>query len=329
MHPAFRIYEEATPELIQFLERTILGTNGARYQHLNTAKRIKELDNPLHLSLIRNEKIIANITFCRRGKNWYIRYFAFDSLFQSSSKTGNTKRNSVLRNDLKQFFKDKLDSGEVDCFYAYIDPKNDRSFDFAKELGFAKESTLYTQTFSRLSPKSSKRVKILDFDNPLLKEKIRSFELESFFHDVTTSDRFYGVISADNNLLAIAAINHLNWKIIRLPGRFGKALTKIIPYLPFFRKLIVPKNHQFLGLDHVWAQKDNPRLYMELIESILAIEKTNLAIWWTDSRVKKITPLNWGIGHKLLGVNPVDLYVLNQDKKHFPEPYFLIAIDFS
>jgi len=108
MHPAFRIYEEATPELIQFLERTILGTNGARYQHLNTAQRIKELDNPLHISLIRNEKIIANITFCRRGKNWYIRYFAFDMVFQSTSKKGKTNRNSLLRAELTQFFRDKL-----------------------------------------------------------------------------------------------------------------------------------------------------------------------------------------------------------------------------
>ena len=329
MHPAFRIYEEATPELIQFLERTILGTNGARYQHLNTAQRIKELDNPLHISLIRNEKIIANITFCRRGKNWYIRYFAFDMVFQSTSKKGRTNRNSLLRAELTQFFRDKLESGEVDCFYAYIDPKNDRSFIFANELGFTKKSTFYTQTFSRLSPKSSKSVKILKFDDPILEEKIKYFESESFFHDVKKSAEFYGLFSEDNNLIGIAAINRLNWKIFRLPGHFGKILTEIIPFLPFIKKIVVPNNHQFLGLDHVWIESDDPKFYTELFESILAIEDKKLAIWWADSRLEKLDPINWGIAHRFLGVNPVDLYVLNASKKSFFEPYFLISNDFS
>ena len=329
MHPAFRIYEEATPELIQFLEGTILGTNGARYQHLNTAQRIKELDNPLHLSLIRNEKIIANITFCRRGKNWYIRYFAFNSLFQSTRKKGKTNRNSQLRAELKQFFRNKLESGEVDCFYAYIDPKNDRSFNFANELGFAKISTFYTQTFSRLSPKSSKSVTVLKFDDPILEEKIKHFETESFFHNVKKFDQFYGLISEDNKLVGIAAINRLNWKIFRLPGRFGKILTKIIPFIPFIKKLVVSNNHQFIGVDHVWIDKDDPKKYTELLESILALEDKKLAIWWVDSRLKKLDPINWGIGHRFLGVNPVDFYVLNTSQKSIPEPYFLISNDFS
>ena len=40
-----------------------LGTNGARYIHLDTKERIKEADNPVSYSLNRNGRIIANVTF--------------------------------------------------------------------------------------------------------------------------------------------------------------------------------------------------------------------------------------------------------------------------
>ena len=61
-----------TEAVIKLLESTTLGTNGAMYRHLDTRDRIKQADNPLFLSLERNEKVIGNITFCNRNDHWYI-----------------------------------------------------------------------------------------------------------------------------------------------------------------------------------------------------------------------------------------------------------------
>jgi hypothetical protein len=77
--------EEISEDLIELLEKTELGTNGARYVHLDTRNRIKEADHPISYSLVRNQNIIANITFCRRDVGYYLRYFAFSSAFQNKS----------------------------------------------------------------------------------------------------------------------------------------------------------------------------------------------------------------------------------------------------
>ena len=39
--------DKISPELIELLTNTELGTNGARYIHLDTKERIKEADNPV------------------------------------------------------------------------------------------------------------------------------------------------------------------------------------------------------------------------------------------------------------------------------------------
>jgi hypothetical protein len=68
----FKIRKEATPALLELLNNTILGTNGAKYRHLDTTSRILEADNPLFLSLERRDKVIGNVTFCQRDNFCYI-----------------------------------------------------------------------------------------------------------------------------------------------------------------------------------------------------------------------------------------------------------------
>ena len=46
----YTIRREASPALIDLLTQTTLGTNGARYKHLDTPTRILEADNPLFIS---------------------------------------------------------------------------------------------------------------------------------------------------------------------------------------------------------------------------------------------------------------------------------------
>ncbi len=105
LHPLFKIRTEVTTGILDLLNRTVLGTNGAKYKHLDTSNRIYEADNPLFLSIERHEKTLGNVTFCRRGKHWYIRYFAFHSLAQAGGvKKSEDKGNSFLKRELNQFF---------------------------------------------------------------------------------------------------------------------------------------------------------------------------------------------------------------------------------
>ena len=59
----FRFRKVANEAILELLESVTLGTNGAHYKHQDTSKRIGLIDNPLFLTIERNEKVIANVTF--------------------------------------------------------------------------------------------------------------------------------------------------------------------------------------------------------------------------------------------------------------------------
>ena len=109
MHPIFKFRTEVTEEILALLESVTLGTDGAHYRHLDTRERIFESDNPLFLSMERHTKVLGNVTFCRREKNWYIRYFAFDGAMQAQGKKKSSS-NGLLKRELNAFFDRQLNT---------------------------------------------------------------------------------------------------------------------------------------------------------------------------------------------------------------------------
>lgn len=317
LSPIFKIRESVTPQIIELLEQTTLGTNGAMYRHLDTSQRIKEADHPLFLSMERNEKVIGNITFCRRERDWYIRYFAFHSLVQAGAKKKKEdKGNSFLKRELNQFFDDafegKIDGIKVQSMYAFIDPKNDRSKWMSQNFNFHVIGQLVTQTFSRIAPKVSPRfVKTTKWDE-IEELVLNQYNAHAYFFDEhANKPPFYGLKDEHNEIIACAKVTTVHWEIIRLPGKFGKITTKIIPYIPFVNRLIKPKKHTFLVPEIVCVKNNDPLLLEELFTSILHEEKLNLMIWWLDindplyQNVQR--KVNWGLLNRIIGVSPVDV----------------------
>ena len=141
-------------ELIELLSNTELGTNGARYIHLDTKERIKEADNPVSYSLNRNGRVIANVTFCIREIGYYLRYFAFSVSFQSKSKrkSSGKAKSTHLEQQISQVF-DQLEKERPNHpLYAYIDLENDRSRLFSERFGFEFYSHIVSRTYSRKNP---------------------------------------------------------------------------------------------------------------------------------------------------------------------------------
>ena len=335
----FKLRQESTPALLELLNNTTLGTNGAKYRHLDTASRILEADNPLFLSLERTDKVMGNITFCQRDKFWYIRYFAFHSFAQAGNKKKNTdKGNSFLKRELNLFF-DEVFEGKhsdepVESMYAYIDPRNDRSKWMSENFGFKVIGQLATQSFSRFYPKLSPRVEISkDWD--ALKEIVEKQFGEHNYLFTTHAEKapFYILKDGNGEIVAFTRVTKVNWEIVRLPGKFGGLLTNIIPFIPFLNKLIKPKNHIFLVPEIVFSKDNNPILLEELFSSILAQEKCNLMLWWIDEKdplyISIKEKINWGFFNKLIGVNPVDVVERrNPNSKAISKgPVFVTAFD--
>jgi hypothetical protein len=335
----FKLREEVTPEILDLLTQTTLGTNGAMYRHLDTPTRILEADNPLFLSMERNEKVIGNVTFCQRGNAWYIRYFAFHSLVQAgTTKKKEDKGNSFLKRELNHFFTEVFDGKHseqaIDSMYAYIDPRNDRSKWMSKNFGFNVVSQLTTQSYSRLYPKKSERlVKLENWRQvePMVQEKYGNNAY--YFTTHAQKAPFYCLQNDSGEIIATCRVTKVNWEIIRLPGQFGAILTKLIPAIPFLNKLIQPKRHTFLVPEIVTAKSNDPKLIDELFSAILAEEKLNLMLWWIDQKDELYTSINaqlsWGLFHKLVGAHPVDVVERRNPNSNFEtkSPVFVTAFD--
>jgi hypothetical protein len=337
MKPPFHLRESPTDELLELLDETVLGTSGARYRHLDTRDRVFSSDDPLFLTLERTNKVLANVTFCRRGTVWYIRFFAFKGAFQSKGKSHSSeKREGLLKNELSQFFgaalNGNLGTNKVDSFYAYIDPRNERSKWMSENFGFRVAGHLVTQSFSRISPKPSGKLCKLDDWNLVSNQVRKLFSKQTHYHEAHISNPpFYVLLNEKGEQIAGAHVMTVRWEIERLPGKYGALLTKIIPALPFFRKLIKPKNHQFIVPDCVWSQDNNPDLLQELFSGILHEEKLNLMLWWTDENDSLFqsvkNKVNWGLFHKLVGAAPVDVVVLENEVQQASSPFFVRGWD--
>lgn len=318
----FTIRTEATPELLELLGRVTLGTNGAMYKHLDTPTRIQEADNPLYVSLERDGKVQGNVTLCNRGKRWYVRYFAFSNQKQASKNVNRgQKSNSALKVQIADYFDEVLDGkhGEApECFYAYIDPKNERSKWMSEQFGFQTEAQLMTQTFTRKKPKDQSSV-VLITDPDLIEKgisKIRNSH-SYFVEKHAQKGPFYGILDENNELVAFSKITHANWIIECLPGYFGKIFTKLLPYTPGICKIIKPGNHQFIVPESVWVKDNDPRLLASLFEGILFKENRNMILWWVDRREKlwrdTRSYVKWGIVHRMTAHPIVDVVVLRKN----------------
>ena len=337
MHPLFKIRDEHTPQIVGLLNSVTLGTNGAKYRHLDTSKRIKECDDPLFLTMERNQVTIGNVTFCRRGKDWYIRYFAISPRLQSAAnKKSKSRKSNLLKRELNDFFQSSLDGKndfeQVDSFYAYIDPNNEKSLWMSENFGFKSIGTIATQTFSRVNPKDSPRVRKCDDWNEVKQlVELNYGAHQHFFTSQTKKPPFYCLESDDGELLAFAKISTSNWEIVRLPGKLGGFLTKIIPYIPRLNKLIRPKNHSFIVPEAVFVKGNNPKLLTELLEGILHQENKNLILWWVDenesvyANVK--SEIKWGLIDKLVGVNRVNIVQRSNSTATSKQSFYISGFD--
>lgn len=319
----FILREAYTEAILDLLQQTTLGTDGARYRHNNTAEIIQDLDHPLFLSLERNQKVIGNITFCRRENNWYIRYFAIDPLFQSS-KGASREKKSILKSRIRDFFEEQNAQGI--CFYAYIDPKNLRSKLMSETFGFETIACLKTHSFSRSHPKRSE--KLVEITDSILTWS-EPFRRQLFYTDYQPKTSRVYALEKNGETLAFARARRAHWKIERLPGKLGGLWVKMVPFL---NRFLVPSNHRFLVLDKVWAKNNDPQLLEELFESVLAAEKHRLILWWVDEKdpvLQHEKRIFWGIFRRFLGNPPVDVVARFHpgNKPETGQPVFVCGID--
>ncbi|HZH86721.1 MAG TPA: hypothetical protein VFD77_05345 [Brumimicrobium sp.] len=339
INPPFVLRESYNDDVLELLKSVTLGSNGARYQHQKLEQRIQQIYKPLFLNLERNDKVLGNITFCRRPRNWYVRYFAFDLGMQATSHQPRSKAaNSGLKKRVNGFFDSafELKDNPPELFYAYIDPRNERSLWMSQNFEFYTAAKIATQSFSRVKPKLQENVSAIKA-NDFLREKLKECYGDHplyFTHHTFNDDPFY-TLTVNNEVVAFAKTHSAEWKITRLPGKNGAFLKNIIPFVPGLRKVLRPNAHVFTVVDSIWCKENNHKLLEQLFEGVLFQEKTNTMIWWVDQKeplyIDVKDKINWGLLNKVNGVHEVDLVIRtakSEDEMSFDKPTYVTGFDF-
>lgn len=337
--PPFILRDTYSDEVLNLLKTVTLGSNGARYKHRHIENRISKLYKPLYLNIERNNSVLGNITLCRRDVGWYVRYFAMGTSFQSPKsiqRQSKSKKNS-LKKKISSFFDEIFNEENAPpLLYAYIDPRNDRSLWMSQNFGFYAAAQIATQTFSRIRPKVKTDVqqpKDFSFIKSKVREENKNKPLYFDYHTFSAETPFYE-LTKNGKTVAFAKTHQAEWVIERLPGKRGSLLVNIIPFVPGVRKVVRPNAHKFTVIDSVWALNNDKNYLEELFEGILEKENKNTLVWWVDQKeelykeVKEI--INWGLLHKINGVNQVDLVVRrkNKSKLSFELPTYVTGFDF-
>ena len=327
----FEQTDHISPDLIGLFENTVLGTNGAKYKHLDVAQSVSHTDHPLSFSLRRREQLIANITFCKRPFGLYLRYFAFDKRFQSKGKARMNPK-SQIKKEIENVFKDitaRYPGSQAYC-YAYIDAKNIRSKWMSETFGFQTKAYLATQTFSRVFPKATTHLKEEEISDDVF-QIIESHysHYSAYFSHFFEHGKVATLFNEKGERLAFAQFHKVRWEIQRLPGKLGGLQVKLLPFIPLINRLIQPKEHTFLVPDVVCNPSGDVKDVERLFEAVLAHEKLHTMLWWNDTRdalyQKAHGRFKWGLLHKLIGVAKVDVVFRGDFEPK--DPIFIAAFD--
>jgi hypothetical protein len=314
----------APQSVIDLLKNTLIGTEGSLYQLLDTESKIHLLDHPHFFFIERNNKALGTITICERNvmlgekkkQALYIRYFAFDSAFQSSGNKAR-ERNSIFDQHWKKIFNtgnlyESENEVKSTFFWAYIDPQNFRSFNMNERFGFETIGTFRTIAFSRFKPKFSNDVSVV---LPGEKEEVMGM-IQNFYHDFSflsdahlfDQNNFF-VLRENGKIVAGIQANPAKFKIISLPGIGGKIALKVFPKLPYLRKIVNPSENKFLATEGLFWLDGYENQVEKLLNAVLHLTKHHSMMIWEDASVQRIRklPLKWGTLQKIKKDNEINI----------------------
>lgn len=297
---------EPAKDVEELISNTILGSpEGIRYQLLDSANKIFKI-KPLHFFPLRKDgkllyvmalaERITRFNSCRYI-TYYVRYVTFDESLSTVTKKANVnstakKRigNSFLKEAMKKHaesfsltLQDTKVSSDKKLYYAYVEDSNYRSLDFT-DFFFEKIRNFSVIPFSRITPKKDSRVHLVNNENEFLNMISEFYQHYTFFSpDESRNDISYYVLVENNEIVAGLKAGIANWKIEQIPGFSMKLLLKIIPRIPFLKRIIQPGLFRFLTIDTVICTKDREEEIPTLIESVCALKKVYSAMIYTDS----------------------------------------------
>jgi hypothetical protein len=322
-------------EIVGLLTGTTWGTpGGTRYQHLDTAQKVRDVRDPFFLELRKGERLLGVLCMAHRyslfpepeGHNaFYIRYLSMMEPMQrkvSTDTAGSTtgmKSNSLVKRALKRLLdqpKALMEATQRDhaVFYAYVELDNERSMEMTRNMGFVPIGKFSTLIFSRAWPRHDNRVRrIKPEDRTRVETRLQKeyenhvlFSMQNLFYKDN-----YWVLEEDGEMIAGVQANVAHWVIAEMPGLSGKLIMNVVPYLPILRRMFNPRRYNFAVIEGMFCKPGREKDLHRLLEHVCKENGVYSAILWLDhldpmyARLKKYGKL--GLLQRINGDTPADI----------------------
>jgi hypothetical protein len=124
-----------------------------------------------------------------------------------------------------------------------------------------------------------------------------------------------------------------------MPGIWGWIMMKVLPGVPYFRRLFRPGEFHYLVFDAIYCKKGKEKELGNLFESACAAEEFHTGLTWLDDRSnlfdKMRTVVRMGALNRMLNAKPGLVYTkfinMTQEEKDrfYDAPAYISGFDFS
>jgi hypothetical protein len=360
-----RISDHANEGILDILNHSVQGSEGGlRFSLMNIEPKIAAYGKNIRfVSLYKKSQITGTVGACFRisgqGKlrfpSSYIRYLAFQSTYQSEND--GRKKKAVIRQEKDDSFKQRtleifskphlLDlenvfEGDKHVMYAFVESMNERSKNIVTQAGFNNIRSFLTVAFSRFSPRKDGRVSILAENEKAKMEALLSgfYSKYAFYSPdhIFDGGRYYVLRKGDDILAGVLAIPS-SYKVYDIPGIWGWIIMKVLPGVPWFRRLFQPGEFRYLVFDAIYHREGCEELLAPLFESACAAEGFNTGLTWLDDRSMLYdiirTSVKMGALNRMLNAKPGLVYArfinlsAEEEEQFFDAPAYVSGFDFS
>jgi len=361
-----RLSDYPGEDIIYLLNNTIQGSQGGmRYSLRDVESRIAEYGDKIRfISLYKKGQLAGTIGTCFRvtgqgplkANCTYIRYFAFQSFYQSDPEIYKHEKQHI-RIEKEDSFKQKIlelfskphildfqnvSEGNKHIMFAYVESMNERSKNIVHQAGYEYLRSFLTVAFSRFSPSFYSKVELLkEEEKPLMTQLLNSYYsgYSLFTADYAFIGNKYYVLKEGNEIIAgVCAIPSGYW-VYNIPGVWGWIIMNVLPYIPYYRRLFQPGEFRFIVFDAIYCRKGKEKRLATLFESVCAREGFNTALMWLDDRSELFEKLQYetdmGVFNRMLNAKPGLVYFrfINFDEKEkerfYDSPAYICGIDLS
>lgn len=289
------IQDNPSLQLERLLKSNVIGTPGLSmlYQHLGVEQKLYTIAKPHFITIARNDVVIGTCCFCERefreGLGLYVRYFAFKEGYRlkGAPHTKGHAKTSGIRTEIKDLLSSNVLLKKTYPFfhYAYVDPRNPRSSNICKEFGFIPIRQYTTQLFSRIFPQAHTTLNMKQL--PASSERIRSllttcYAAYNHFSFENLNKTYYYVEDENGEIVAGVQVNPDAWRVLTLPGTYGKLLLSLFDRMPFFSRLL-SRHFKFLAVEGMYCQQGQEKVFEQLLEKLLHQHHLHTAIMVVDT----------------------------------------------